>query len=71
MRIFITGRPNIQVEIRKRLAKRAKSVSPGTSKDHIIEYLHIRSNEDETPDEMEQSLETNIVEKILENMSEM
>jgi len=53
MRIFITGRPNIQAEIRKRLAKRVKSVSPGTGKDHIIEYLHVRLNEDETPDAMD------------------
>jgi len=71
MRIFITGRPNIQAEIRKRLVKRVKSVSPGTSKDHITEYLHVRLNEDETPDAIDQSLEANIVEKILENMSEM
>jgi len=71
MRRFITGRPNIQAEIRKRLAKRVKSVSPGTSRDHIIEYLHVGLDEDETPDAMDQSLEANIVEKILENMSEM
>jgi len=71
MRIFITGRPSIPAEIRKRFAKRAKSVSPGTSKDHIIEYLHVRLNEDETPDAMDKSLEANIVEKILKNMSAM
>ena len=43
----------------------------GTSKDEIIEYLRVKLDEDETPDAMDQSLEANIVEKILENMSKM
>jgi len=71
MRIFIAGRPNIQAEIGKRLAGRAKSVCLGTSKDDIVEYPHVLLDEDEIPNAMEESQEANIVEKIPENMSEM
>jgi len=70
MRIFITIRPNIQTEIRNCLVKRVKGVSQGTHKDYIIEYLHLRFNEDEIPDAMDKSLDANIVKKISENISE-
>jgi len=74
VRIFIIGgRPNIQAEIGKGLARRGKRLSLGTSKDKIIEYLRVGldENEKKTPDAMDQSLEANIVEKILENGSKM
>ena len=71
IRIFIIGRPHIQAEIEKRLAGRVTSVSLGSSKDDIVEYLRVRLDEDETPDAMDESLEADILSKIPENMSEM
>ena len=65
------GRPHVQAEIEKRLAGRVISVSVGTSKDDIMEYLRLRLDEDETPDAMDENLEADILEKIPEKMSEM
>ena len=70
-RIFITGRPQIRAEIEEHLAGRVISVSVCPSKDDIITYLHARLAEDETPDAMDESLETDILEKIPENISGM
>jgi len=70
-RIFMTGRPHIRAEIKKRLAGRAISLSVGPSKDDITTYLHSRLGEDETPDAMDESLEADILQKIPENISEM
>ena len=70
-RIFIIGRPHVRSEIEKRLAGRVISVSVGPSTKDIMEYLRLRLDEDETPDAMNESLEADILEKILENMSEM
>ena len=70
-RIFINGRPHIRAEIEKRLAGRVRSVSIGPRKDDIIGYLRVRLDEDETPDAMDESLESDILEKIPQNMSEM
>ena len=70
-RIFIIGRPHVRAEIEKRLAGRVISVSVGSNKDDIMEYLRLRLDEDETPDAMDESLEADILEKIPENMSEM
>jgi len=70
-RIFITGRPHVRAEIEKRLAGRVASVSLGPSKHDIVEYLHFRLSEDETPDAMDESIEEDILEKIPETMSEM
>jgi len=53
IRIFITGRPNIQAEIGKRLAGQVKGVSLNTNQDDIINYPRIRPDEDETPDAMD------------------
>jgi len=69
-RIFITGRLHIRAEIEKRLVGRVTSVSLGPSKGDIVEYLRVRL-EDVTPDAMEESLEAEILEKLLENMSDM
>ena len=70
-RIFITGRPHIRAEIEKRLAGGVISVSIGPHKDDIIGYLRVRLDEDEIPDEMDESLMAEILEKIPENMSEL
>ena len=70
-RIFVTGRPHIRAEIEKRLAGRVINVPVGASKEDIIIYLRARLSEDETPDAMDDSLEADILAKILENISEM
>jgi len=70
-RIFITGRHHIRAEIEKRLVRRVMSVSVGPSKDDIIGYLRVKLDEDETPEAMDESLESDILEKIPQNMSEM
>jgi len=71
VRIFVTGRPHVQAEIERRLAGRVISVSIGPTKGDIITYLRVRLSEDETPDEMDESLEADILEKIPQNISEM
>jgi len=70
-RICIIGRPHIRAEVEKRLAARVISVSVGTSRDDIIEYIRVRLGEDGTPDAMDESLAADIMEKIPENVSEM
>ena len=70
-RIFITGRPHVQAEIEKCLPGRVISMSVGPSKNHIMEYLRLRLDEDEIPDAMDECLEADILEKIPENMSDM
>jgi len=70
-RIFIIGRPHVRAEIEKRLAGRVITVSVGPNQNDIMEYLHLRLDEDDTPDAMDESLEEEILEKIPEKMSEM
>jgi len=71
MRIFIIGRPHISAEVERRLAGRVMSVSVGSSKDDIIEYIRARLDEDETPEAMDESLRADILERIPEEMAEM
>ena len=70
-RIFVTGRPHIRAEIWKRLPRRVRSASITPKRNDIIGYLHIRLDEDTTPDAMDSSLEADILEKIPDNISEM
>jgi len=70
-RIFVTGRPHILAEIKKRLAGQVKNLCVGPSKDDITTYLRSRLSEDETPDAMDGSLEADILERIPENISQM
>ena len=71
-RIFVTGRPHIRPEIRRRLSGRVvASLSISSNRDDIIRYLHSRLEEDTTPDAMDGSLEADILKKIPENISEM
>ena len=71
-RIFIIGRPHIRAGIEERLlAGRMISVFVGHSRGDIIGHIRVRLDEDETPDAMGESLAADIMEKILENMSEM
>ena len=70
-RIFIIARPHVRGEIERRLPGRVTSVSVGPRKNDIVGYLRLRLDEDETPEAMSESLESDILEKIPENMSEM
>jgi len=70
-RIFIAGRPHIRGEVERRLGGQVISVSLCPKKEDIIRYLRVRLGEDETPDAMDESLITDILEKIPGNVSEM
>jgi len=70
-RIFITGRPHIRAEMERRLGGHMASVSLCPNKEDIIRYLRVRLDDDETPDAMDGSLITDILEKIPESASKM
>ena len=70
-RIFMTGRPEIRAEIEERLTGRVISLPVSPNKDDIATYLRARLAEDEIPDAMDESLESDILEKIPENVSGM
>ena len=66
-RVFLTGRPHIRAEVEKVLAQRVASVSISPTRGDIIRYLRARLDEDEKQDAMDESLEADILEKILGN----
>jgi len=70
-RIFVTGRPHVQAEIRERLAGKVKSVSVTPRREDIIGYLHTRLDEDTTRDAMDGSLKADILKRIPDHISEM
>jgi len=70
-RIFVTGRPHIQVEIGNRLLGRVAIIHITPTRDDINNYLHTRLGEDTTPDAMDSTLKADILKKIPEGISEM
>ena len=70
-RIFATGRPHIQPDIRRRFTGKVTSLPISTNRDDIIRYLHSRLEEDTIPDAMDSSLEAEILKRIPEDVSEM
>jgi len=70
-RVFVTGRPHIREEIETRLAGRVTSLSICPTRGDIVRFLRVKLSEDEIPDAMDQSLETEILEKIPGNIAEM
>ena len=70
-RIFVTGRPHIQDEIKKRLSGRVATICITPRRSDIIRYLQNRLDEDTTPDAMDSSLEADILKKIPKDISEM
>ena len=70
-RIFMTGRPHIQAEVRKRLSRRVMTMCITTNRHDIIRYLHTRLDEDTTSDAMDTDLKADILRKIPEDISEM
>ena len=70
-RMFVTGRPHILPEIRRRLAGRVTSISISPKRDDIVAYLHSRLAADTTPDAMDSALEADILKRIPSDLSEM
>ena len=70
-RIFVTGRPQIQAEVEKRLSGRVMTIRITPRRDDIISYLHNRLDEDTKPGAMDSSLKADILKKIPEDVSEM
>ena len=70
-RIFLTGRPHIKPEIRRRFSGRVTNLSISTKRDDIIRYLRSRLEEDTTPDAMDSILKAEILKNIPESLSEM
>ena len=70
-RVFLTGRPHVRIEVETRLPGGLAAVSVSPWKDDIVHYIRKRLEEDPSPDEMDKSLESEIVKKIPETVSEM
>ena len=70
-RVFLTGRPHIYSMVETRLPGGVAAVLVSPWKDDIIHYIHKRLEEDPSPHEMNQSLKSEIVQKIPETVSEM
>ena len=70
-RIFMTGRPHILPEIRRRFARRVECVLVSSKRDDIVTYLHTKLAADTTPDAMDSNLTADILGKIPEDISEM
>jgi len=72
-RVFVTGRPQIRPELRRRLAGKVTSLSISPKRDDIIGYIHARLAEDKVtdPNIMDSSLRKDILRKIPEDISEM
>jgi len=70
-RIFVTGRPQIQAEVEKRLSGRVVTIRIAPRRDDIISYIYTRLGEDTKPGAMDSSLKADILKKIPEDISEM
>ena len=70
-RVLLTGRPHVRSEVETRLPGGAVAVLVSPWKDDIIHYIRKRLEEDPSPDEMDERLESEIVQKIPETVSEM
>ena len=70
-RVFLTGRSHVRSEVETRLPGGAVAVLVSPWKDDIIHYICKRLEEDPSPDETDERLESEIVQKIPETVSEM
>ena len=70
-RVFLTGRPHVSGEVGRHLGGGVALVSITPRKDDIIRYVQSKLVEDTTPDEMDERLEAEIVNRIPETVSEM
>jgi len=70
-RVFLTGRPHVEGEVRKHLPAGVTLVSISPRKGDIVRYIHAKLVEDTTSEEMDEGLEMEIVKKIPETVAEM
>ena len=70
-RIFVTGRPHILPEIRRRLAGEVTSISISPKRGDIVTYLRSRLAADTILDAMDSTLEADILKEIHSDISEM
>ena len=70
-RIFISGRFHIKAEVERALAERVVCLSIAPTKSDIIRYIGARLGEYETRDSIDDSLESEILHKIPQRLSEM
>ena len=70
-RIFVTGRPHIQAEVKKRLSGRVTAIRITPMIYDICIYLQARLDEDTTPDAMDRSLQADLLVKVVRDVSEM
>ena len=71
IRVFMTGRPHISGEVEKHLPGEVVVESISPRKDDIIRFIRRKLAEDSISDEMDESLEAEIIKKIPETVSEM
>ena len=70
-RMFVAGRPHIESEVENCFSGRVATIHVTSRKHDIISYLHNGLNEDTMREEMDNSLEADILKKIGEDISEM
>ena len=70
-RLFVTGRPYIQVEVGNRFSGRVTAIHITPKRQDIINYLHAKLDEDTRPDAMDSSLKADILRKLPQDISEM
>ena len=70
-RIFVTGRPHIEVEVGKRLSGRGTVIRITPQRHDILSYLHHRLKEDVRPEAMDDNLKADVIKKICKDVSEM
>jgi len=69
-RVFITGRPHTRGMVERQLGGRTLIISIVSREDDIVRYLHARLEKDTTPEEIDSFLENDIINSILEKLSE-
>ena len=70
-RMFVTGRPHIEVEVGKRLSGRGTVIRITPQRHDILSYLHHRLKEDVRPEAMDDNLKADVIKKICKDVSEM
>ena len=71
VRLFLTGRPYIRVEVDKHLAKKAYAIHIVADQGDISRYLIHKMDDDEDPGLMTKDLKNNIMTTMVEKTSEM
>jgi len=70
LRIFLTGRRHIRIEVDRYLGGRAAVLSVEPSRDDIVGYVRMRLSKDTSPDMMDRGLQDEIIKGITENIPE-